>query len=152
MLCAVFSGLINLSLTFALPYFCRSWGDVVCHDSTLGLADDVQPEQRYMQYMQVLITDIAVVHSFLAEIDPAFVICHRFDKAGEVEQSHLIADFLAPNADIARLLNHSLVEVARPHGTSTAALPYDGSDVIAARLQRKFNALESTVCNENGMA
>ena len=99
-----------------------------------------------MAYMQVLITDIAVVHSFVGELDPAFVIFHDFDRAGEVEQSSSIATFLAPNPDVSVILENSLIDVARAHRSSTESLPYGGSDVVAARLQRKFDAFESTLC------
>lgn len=100
-----------------------------------------------MEYMQVLLTDIAVMHSFLAELDPAFVICHEFNRTGELEQSSVIADFLAPNAHIAEQFKTSLISMAVPHGVSSEPLPYDGADVIAARLQRKLDAFEPALCD-----
>ena len=100
-----------------------------------------------MAYMQVLITDIAVVHSFLGELDPAFVICHDFDRAGESDQSSSIATFLAPNPDVAEMLEKSLINVANAHGPSTESVPYDGADVVTARLQWKFDAFELTLCS-----
>ena len=103
-----------------------------------------------MEYMQVLLTNIAVMHSFLAEIDPAFVICHDFERAGEINQSSSIANFLAPNKVIAEALKNVLVGVAagmaRSPRTSVQHLPHNGADVVAARLQRKFDAFESTLC------
>lgn len=99
-----------------------------------------------MEFTQVMITDIGVMHSFLAELDPAFVICHDFERVGEVEQSSSIADFLAPNADLAESLKQSLIDVARSHGPSTESLPYQGADAVTARLQRKLDAFETDLC------
>ena len=99
-----------------------------------------------MKYMQVLITDIAVMHSFLSEIDPAFVVCHHFEQAGEVGQAHMIANFIAPNSDVAERLKQSIVDVATVHGPSTERVSYDGADVVSSRLQRKFDAFELAMC------
>lgn len=104
------------------------------------------PELRYMEYMQILITDIAVMHSFLAELDPSFVICHDFERAGEIEQSSAIANFLAPNADVAEPLKMSLMSKARPRAPSTETIPFAGAGVVTSRLQRKFDSFESRLC------
>lgn len=101
-----------------------------------------------MEYMQIMLTDIAVMHSFLVELDPAFVICQEFERIGEVEQSTSIANFLAPNADIAGPLKTSLIEMAHGSGASNEALPYEGADLVAARLQRKFDVFEFDLCND----
>ena len=100
-----------------------------------------------MEYMQILITDMAGMHSFLAELDPAFVVCHDYERAGEVEQSSSIANFLAPNADVAEPLKKSLMAVARAHGPSTEAIPYEGAPAVTSRLQRKFDSYEYALCN-----
>lgn len=100
-----------------------------------------------MEYMQIVLTDIAVMHSFLSELDSAFVICHDFERAGEVEQSSSIAKFLAPNAEVAVPLRKSLMAVARARGASAEHLPFYDAHVVAARLQRKIDALESGLCN-----
>lgn len=99
-----------------------------------------------MKYMQILLTDTAVMHSFLAELDPAFVVCHDFDRVGDVEQASMIADFLAPNAYVAGPLQASFVAMANAHDTSTDTLLYEGADVFASRLQRKFDAFELFLC------
>lgn len=101
-----------------------------------------------MEYMQIMLTDIAVMHSFLAELDPAFVICQDFERIGEVEQSTAIANFLAPNAHIAGPLKTSLIEMAKRRGASNETLPYAGADLVAARLQRKFDVFESDLCGD----
>lgn len=100
-----------------------------------------------MEYMQIMITDIAVMHSFLAELDPAFIVCHDFEHVGEVKQSSSIANFLAPNAAVAEPLKESLIGMARVHGASTDRLPYKGTDVVAKRLQRKFDVFERKLCS-----
>lgn len=99
-----------------------------------------------MQYMQILLTDIAVVHSFLAELGQEFVVCHDYDRVGDADQSAAIADFLAPNADVAELLKKSFIEVAAEHAPSNDSLLYEGADVSEARLQRKFDTFESQIC------
>ena len=90
--------------------------------------------------MQILLTDIAVMHSFLAEIDPAFVVCYDYTRMGDVEQASKVAEFLAPTAEIAEALQESLMAVGHVHNASKETLPYQGADVISSRLQRKFNA------------
>ena len=99
-----------------------------------------------MEYMQILLTDTAVMHSFLAELDPAFVVCHDFNRVGDIEQASMIADFLAPNAYVAGPLKESFVAVSNAHSASTEPLLYHGADVFASRLQRKFDTFESLIC------
>ena len=114
--------------------------------SPRGDQETIPPEVRYMKYMQLLLTDTAVVHSFLAELDPAFVICHDYSRVGDVEQASVVADFIAPNADVAEPLQASFVAVAKDHGASNQTLPYEGAEIFASRLQRKFDAFESRIC------
>ena len=99
-----------------------------------------------MEYMQILLTDTAVMHSFLAELDPAFVVCHDFNRLGDIEQAALIADFLAPNAYVAGPLQASFVAVGNARDASREPLLYHGADVFASRLQRKFDAFERLIC------
>lgn len=105
------------------------------------------PELRYMEYMQILITDIAVMHSFLDELDPAFIICHDFERAGEVGQSSKIANFLAPNADVAKPLKQSIMDAARAHSPSTETISFAGAAAVTSRLQRKFDTFELALCD-----
>lgn len=100
-----------------------------------------------MQYMQVLLTDIAVLHSFVEELDPGFVVCHDYERIGDPEQVAVISAFLAPNEDVAELLKHSFIKVAGAvPAPSNQSLPYEGADIVAARLQRKFDIFESKIC------
>lgn len=99
-----------------------------------------------MHYMKVLFTDIAVMHALLAELDPAFVVCHDFDLLGNGVQASKIANFVSPNVDVARFLAASLVDDASPHLKSNETLPYRGGEVVAQRFQRAFDAFESTYC------
>lgn len=100
-----------------------------------------------MQYMQILITDIAVLHSFLSELGPGFVVCHDFDRIGDMDQSAFVSDFLAPNRDVAAMLNESFITVAEGYLASNDTLQYEGADVIASRLQRKFDVFEAEICS-----
>lgn len=100
-----------------------------------------------MQYMQILLTEIAVVHSLLAELDSSFVVCHDYEQIGSVDQSNALSDFLAPNENLAALLRKSFNETENsPRAPSNEALPYKGADDIVARLQLKFDTFESKVC------
>ena len=101
-----------------------------------------------MEYMQILLTDIAVMHSFLAELGSGFVVCHDFDRFGSVDQSAAISDFLAPNNYVAARLSTSFIEVGgAPRAPSNESLLYEGADVVAGRLQRKFDTFESQICH-----
>lgn len=97
--------------------------------------------------MQVMLTDVAVVHSFLEELGPGFVICHDYGRVGDADQSAAIADFIAPNGDVAALLQKSFIELSHWHAPSNESLLYEGAEVFAARLQRKFDAFESQLCS-----
>lgn len=100
-----------------------------------------------MEYMQVLLTDVAVVHSLLDELGPGFVVCHDFDHFGNADQAVAVSDFLAPNTNLSALLSKSFIEIAgSPRAPSNESLPYEGADVVAARLQRKFDTFESKMC------
>lgn len=99
-----------------------------------------------MAYMRVLFVDISVVHSMLNELSPRFVICHRYDEIGNLEQTSRIGDFIAPNRQIADLVSKSLVKSAQPHTASNESLPFKNTEDVAARLQIKLDAIESTYC------
>lgn len=99
-----------------------------------------------MHYMQVLFTNIAVMHALLAELESAFVVCHDFDLLGDAEQAFEIAKFVSPNADVARVVAAALVDHASPHHKSNETLPFPGGDMLEQRFQRAFDAFESTYC------
>lgn len=100
-----------------------------------------------MQYMQILLTDVGVLHSLLTELGPGFVVCHDYDLFGDPGQSAAIAEFVAPNADVAAMLNNSFVAVAGVRSPSTESLPFEGASVISSRLQRQLDAFESQLCS-----
>lgn len=100
-----------------------------------------------MDYMRILFTDIAVMHSLLAEIDPAFVVCHDFEFLGDAGQAAKIADFLAPNSQVAEVLQFSLMDTAVEDERVKESLPFLDSEMLISRLQHKFDAFESTYCH-----
>lgn len=114
--------------------------------SAMGNVALTTPRQRFMDYMRVLFTNVAVLNSFLDEIDPAFVVCHKFDLAGDQQQAAQVADFVSPNGVIAGMLAESLVGEYRGHPSVDEPLPFEGADEVAARLQTKLNAFESRYC------
>lgn len=104
------------------------------------------PEERFLEYMRVLFTDIAVLHSFLLELSPGHVICHDWDVLGDEEQATRIADFISPNEFVAGCVKSSLMRTARHRPANVIPLPFDGGDAIVARLQRKLDAFEEVLC------
>lgn len=102
------------------------------------------------RFLQVLFTDAGVMHSFLGEIDPGFIVCHDFDRIGDQNQASKIAQELAPNATVAEHLAQSFVKSVevRAHLDGEEPLPFASEHVVIERLQRKLDALESMYCSE----
>lgn len=101
--------------------------------------------------MRILFTDIAVLQSFLSELGPGLVVCHDWDYLGDKDQASKVAAFISPNDEVAQMVESSLVETAIVHRESfnrrvENALPFDGADALAARLQRKLDAFEHLYC------
>lgn len=103
-----------------------------------------------MEYMRILFTDIGVMHSLLLELPPGHVVCHDWDMLGDEMQASRIAKFVAPNDFVAGLFASALVETVSAHGSATdktiEPLPYNGTDAMVSRLQRKFDAFETLLC------
>lgn len=112
---------------------------------------ELTPEERFLEYIRILFTDIAVLQSFLGEISPGFVVCHDWDSLGDREQASEIAGFVAPNDEIAGLVESSLVDTATEHTISEEGIDIDdltffGADKLVARLQRKLDSFEGLYC------
>lgn len=84
-------------------------------DSTLGLPSKISPEERFEKYVRILFTDIAVLQSFLGELGPGLVVCHDWGYLGDRDQASTIAGFIAPNDEVAGLVESSLVKTAIVH-------------------------------------
>lgn len=116
--------------------------------STLhGSVNEKHNENNFMEYMQILLADISIMQSLLEEIDPKFIVCHDSARIGEVEQSSKISEFVAPNLEVARFYNESLMDVANSHPRSLVKrhLLYENDDVVK-RLQRKLDSFEYKYC------
>lgn len=85
------------------------------------------------------------MHSFLGEIDPAFVICHDWDYLGNADQAKAISEFIAPTPEVALRLEQTFVESATIRQLEAEDLPF-GAAEVAARLQKKLDAIESEFC------
>lgn len=109
----------------------------------------LHPSIPSSRYVRVLFTDVAVVHSFLAELDPSFVVCHDWSLFGDPDQAHNIADAIAPNADVASIVREALVDSASngPRHRGKAAHPFDKDDVLSSRIQQKFDSFEHLYCS-----
>lgn len=99
-----------------------------------------------MHYARILFTDTAVMHSLLAELDPAFVVCHNYDLLGDVDQAYEIANFVSPSAEVAALVEASLIDTVVSHEEAEETFPYPHVDAVVARLQQKLNAFEYKFC------
>ncbi|CAN0161088.1 unnamed protein product [Scytosiphon promiscuus] len=140
---------------FRVLYLKRSAKELLLADTVhrhfqnkLGERTPSTPEKRFMEIARVMFTDAAVVQSFLAELDPAFVVCHDWKSFGDPEQAHHVADVIAPNADVALMLKEALVNFASDgtrHPTNET-LPFDDTDILSSRIQRKLDSFEKFFC------
>ena len=114
--------------------------------SFLGLDANTTSSKRFAEYALVLYTNAGVMHSNIAEIDPAFIVCHDFSRAGEEEQESTIANFVAPNAEMAVMYQRSMSDNFREHVPKFERLPIEGAAAMVVRLQQKLNAFERSLC------
>lgn len=117
--------------------------------SGLGDKRKTTRNQRYMEYMRVLFTDISVMHAMFAEVGPEFVVCHDFADMGGAEQVSEIAKFVAPNPEIQAMLEGSLAKMALLPGDASQGSLQTDAEEVAARLQRKLDVLESKLCKKH---
>lgn len=90
---------------------------------------------------------MGVMHSFLGELDLAFVVCHDYGALGNPEQASKVANFIAPNEDMAQQIASTLVATAQEkHATGSSSLPFEGARVIVDRMQRKLDTFEGAYC------
>lgn len=101
-----------------------------------------------MKYMRVLFTDIAVMHSGLGELQPGFVVCHDFGKLGDAEQASKIANFVAPNMEVANMTSDALLGSISPHDETPDDFEFGSADAVMKRLQQKLDALELRFCGK----
>eukprot|EP00903_Cladosiphon_okamuranus_P015285 g14125.t1 len=98
-------------------YLKRAAEDLIVADTVhrnfqkeLGDWTEDSSERAFMEYTRILFTNTAVLHSFLGEIDPSFIVCHDWDRLGDKEQASKIAGFVAPNDELADMMMNSLVD------------------------------------------
>lgn len=120
-------------------------------ESALGNSEETSAEENFLAYVRILFTDMAVLQSFLGELDPGFIICHDWDSLGSETQASQIAQFVAPNDEVAGMLSTSLVDTANEHrhgdkGTGIDALTFDGAERLISRLQKKLDSFEALYC------
>ncbi|CAM9423200.1 unnamed protein product [Ectocarpus sp. 13 AM-2016] len=102
-----------------------------------------------MAYVRVLFTEMAVVHSLLDELDPNFVVCHDWVYFGDIEQAQRVAEFIAPNEEVASMVSEALLGSATSRHKPNETLPFDAEDEISSRLQQKLDAFEYQYCGSN---
>lgn len=113
-----------------------------------------------MQYVRIFFTDTAVVQSFLEELDPAFIVCHDWDRLGDEAQSSKIAAFVSPNDEVADMVRTALVDRAAAAVSRHAdeevidldEMIFDGATRLVARLQAKLDSFETRYCGASTRA
>lgn len=99
-----------------------------------------------MAYVQVLLLDLAALHSSLDELGPGFVMCHRYSDIKNETQASAIASFMCPTEPLADSLRSTFLRVAREPSAPSTTLPYDGVSSVVNRLQRKLDVIENQYC------
>lgn len=108
-----------------------------------------------MHYVEITLTDAAVVHSMLSELDPRFVICHDYDLVPDADQAAEVAAFVAPTEMLADSFAGSLMDTAHPRRGDSGPvdrIKYPESEVVIERLQTKMDIYEATVCRKHPSA
>lgn len=96
-----------------------------------------------MEYMRILFTNIAMVHSFIPVIYPAFMVCHDFASIGDVDQASMSSNVTSSAKEVAIYMKSSLIKKAPQHGPDEA-FPFVGVDGAVSRLQLKHDFFEGT--------
>ncbi|CAM9392363.1 unnamed protein product [Scytosiphon promiscuus] len=120
--------------------------------TTQGKHEDhrASPGELFMENFRIMLTDAAVVQSFLAELDPAFVACHDWHVFGDPVQAQTVADFIAPSPEVASWVQTALTTSASggsKHDTNET-IPFDRDGILSSRLQRKLDSFEHLYCGE----
>lgn len=103
-------------------------------------------EDRFMAYVQILLLDVAALHSSLAELGPGFVVCHRFRDVASHEQADEISDFVSPTEQIRGYVHSMLLDNAREPRAFDPSLMRGDVSFVVDRLQRKLDVIEAQFC------
>lgn len=136
-----------LSTDESLPSMSYIFRHVARHLLGVKVKDNMPEDGQFMQYMHILLTNIAVLESMLEELGPGFIVCHQFDKIDDPEQAHDVAKFLTPSSEVARYLEEAILQYGRPHHGDQEPLPFKGADKIVERLQQKLDSFEAKYCD-----
>lgn len=99
-----------------------------------------------MAYVQVLLLDLAALHSSLDELGPGFVMCHRYSDIKNETQASGIASFMCPTEPLADSLGSTFLKAARDPSAPSEQLRYDEVSSVVGRLQRKLDVIEEQYC------
>ena len=100
-----------------------------------------------MEYMRILLTDIAVMQSFLAGLDSKFVVCHDYDYLGDLGQASKIARHVAPRKELEReLVGLLLRDKPKPSLRNDEPLEFEDAEFVVTRLQRQLDSFEFLYC------
>lgn len=131
------------------PIYVWTISTLIPLDDYSGLGDgaEVSSEERFIEYLKILFTDMGVIHSMLFELDPAFVVCHDYEALGDPYQASRIANFIGPTETMASRIKETLVgSVQMRNSTGESSLPFEGATIIVDRMQSKLDAFEGTFC------
>lgn len=103
-------------------------------------------EARFMAYVQVLLLDLAALHSSLDELEPGFIVCHRYSDVKDEAQASKISNFVCPTETLAESLRSTLLSYARGSSATSKHLMYQKVSSVIARIQRKLDVMEEQFC------
>lgn len=103
-----------------------------------------------MAYVQILLLDVAALHSSLAELGPGFVVCHRFGDMTNREQADEISDFVSPTEQIRGYVRSILLDNMREPRVFDKNLLHGEIWYVVDRLQRKLDVMEAQFCGGRG--
>ena len=136
-------------------YLKRSALDVLVADTIhrrfqLELEPELDGEANFLKYIRILLADISIMQSLLEEIDQEFVVCHDFDKLGEINQSNTISKFVAPTEEVFRIYNSTMVKTAAVHHHHSSVSQFDYNneymEMIVSRIKNKLDSFEYKYC------
>ena len=117
----------------------------------LGIEEESE-EERFMRYIRILFTSIAVLHSQLLEIDPKFIVCHDFNLINDVDQMRKVANFISPNEEISNDIMSINTDDLEKKIKKKPKLEVDFEPIIEKnmllidRLQKKLESIEDMIC------
>lgn len=102
--------------------------------------------ENFMRYVEIILADLSIMQSMLAEISQDFVVCHQYDLMKSREQAREIASFVSPSIARAKDLEEALIDSAKEHDGPIDQLPFPNAEIVIERLQKKLDVTDAKYC------